>query len=336
MALSLKKAFLRAANATMLTAIVSTGILYAENENVKPGYSIFDRLLLSVINYKTNDSCVYAGHGKPLDSQRQKHLLTLYNEASKSQTGKDIVTGLYQDGSMLCFADNLNKVDQYGFFSLGSYDPNLNIVKLNPNPVRYNNLPGTLVHEGRHHQQDYTNLGGYNDGNYLESDLVIRNWVKEADARLAAILYSYEMLQEGNAGHMVALSADHRTMLEAFLTEMMESDDIHEAMRATVRAFRDNEALAENYDINHITFMNKVGYHFNPEEDVDELLTDEMLMKMGQVGHYGNYMDEGLMEFIRNSVTMDDYKNLRRQINEDNKKTPVSSPKALSPSVPMS
>lgn len=272
----------------------------------REGYSMLDEIRL----WKAGGQCVYAGRTDNLRTEAQKKLHGLFWEAGLSPTGDHILQTARDNGTFVCYDPKLNEPNSCGFVTIGRNYVGRNHITLNPSSRYRKRTINTLVHEIRHRQQD--DMGFSNNGNFKESDIMIRHWLKEADARLSSLVFAYEMQQQGHDEQQKILNGTkgYSHMMTAFVESLQAGEGTAEAMRSAIRVFRDNELLARNYDNSILSYLEQANYRFDPEKPEDVLLTDEALMQLGQIGDYPNYMNEELMGFIRSSITYDYFESL--------------------------
>jgi hypothetical protein len=315
MSFSLNKTFKNAAIGGAALALTACAGLNNIQERVPTPDSI-GYIPKDSIKFRVNqDNCVSAAELHNAKTPEQLRLVELFKEARKSPTGYSIMDSLAKDNVPVCYDDTFDLKDACGFFTLGVYySGGSKLVKLNSNPARELTVIRTLVHEGRHKEQDDVGALLIPPGNYMEHEYLIKKWTTEADARLSAILYGYERAQKGDLTHINKLrrSSGYSFLLSAFENSLAnDPNDMHEAMRSVIKAFRRNRSLARNYDNNMIDQLERLKYSFNPGKPVETILTDDLLNSVGEIGSYGNYMNQDLMSFIRSSVSYQDYKDLK-------------------------
>lgn len=314
MAKPITKSYNKVAIPALLAANILAGIAVLDDLVSPPGESLVDDLYMSAMNKANGNSCVYTGLYKDSYTTRQKNLHSIYEKAAKTEIGAEVMQDLKQSETVLCYRDELKANSAEDLVIYGRYIEGLNTITLNSD-IRHSKAV-TLVHEGRHHQQYMMDLKDpYSDDNYPEEEILIRNWLEEADARLAEILYLRERyIIEGDTEYLKVLSMDNKRMVLALEGILRTTGDMEEAMRSAILAFRDNEEMAGYYDEKEMDFLETVGYRFDPDKETGQLLTDEDLMKIGDMGAYGHYMNEDFMSRIRQSLTRDDYHALREKL----------------------
>lgn len=305
MTFSLKKAFQRAAMALVPLSCIA-GAFFVPVENIIAG------------ERPAADSCIYASDlRRDLKTNQQKNLNWYLEEIRSSKIGESILAATDMENTRICYDKALDNTDDGGYVTYGLYAPSHNMIKLNPNPKYAKHMTTTLIHEIRHRQQDDMGFRGAHDhGNYKETELMTMQWIKEADARLASVVFADEMLKQGTPKHMEALlSLSGYSHLAAAFTGAVRDvpDDVPQAMRTAVKTFRTNLSLACHYDSAKLDYLDhQINYKFDPQKPLNKAISDRALRNLGEMGPYGNYMNEELKRFIRKSVTQQDFRRLSR------------------------
>ena len=170
-----------------------------------------------------------------------------------------------------------------------------------------------MVHELRHKFQLDT-LGG--DGwlttprNVPGRERVLINWLTEADARLAAVVYAWEMAQRGDRKYADDLrkNAWYRPLLTAFEASLAQKPgDMKAAMQAVILAFTQVPPLARNYANAAMDYIERAGARFNPREAAATVMDAVSLQRIGAAEPYGNYIDAGFIAEFSGKFTDADF-----------------------------
>jgi hypothetical protein len=270
---------------------------------------------MSDANRMDADDCLKAGSPDKAETGVQKSILGLFNRARESETGDRMMDVAAEKDIKICFDSNMSKNSTPGYITLGEFDVGRNRIRINPeSPEDPYKRTKTLLHELRHSEQYEFGKNPSSWGNYKETDRIALLWLEEADARLRSLLYAYEMEQQGNTAYMEQLRLDnnHRYMAEGFINSLEEKpDDFPAAMRAAIRAFSNDSNMMCSYSNGIAKWIEDSGRDFNPVRGRKELLSDKMLLTVGYVDGYGQYMNEEFMDFIRNSISDEYYKKIK-------------------------
>ena len=267
-------------------------------------------------NTLLSTKCITIGAETDYHPQKdQKRLRALFQETQSTSTGESINRALYAGSTSLCFAEHLNTRDRCGNYEVGESFDFLNTIFLNP----FSNntlLTIALIHEARHKQQ--VDVGLSKKGiNVRESTRIQRNWFREADARAASIVYAYEKKLIGDETYMnmLAKAPYMKEMVDTFLSSITENpDDVSEAIRKSIKAFRNDKDLAFLYDRQVVENVRELNQNFDPNAPEDSsFLNEEALYTIGQIGRF-RYMTPDLIAFIRDSFTQDDYRRLEGMV----------------------
>jgi hypothetical protein len=251
------------------------------------------------------DACLVAGEEKIFKSDKQKLLSQIFDKGKTSPTWQAMFNHAAENNIIICFDDGLSEENNIGEASFKN-----NAVLLNPD-FDYTALVGTTGHEIDHiinYNLDKTIYS--KDKNYKESDRIALHWFGEANARLINILSAYEMEQEGHSEYMeyIMKNIRYKKMLDSFVDSLEENpDDIHAAMRASIIEFSRDKFLNSCID-NASEWINNSNAFFDESKERDILFDDDVLNKMGSVDGYGQYMNEDLREYIKNSIAIVDDK----------------------------
>jgi hypothetical protein len=233
----------------------------------------------------------------------QRYASKLYNRA---------MGGLGSDVSTICFDRALDKKNACGAFRLGNMKSAENILSLNP-AISRQEMESTIQHESRHRTQHLIGLSSTGNENIPEAQRVVMKLIMEADARLYQILRAHQEEREGRPGHALTIRADaaKAPMLKAYEESLGKNqNDIPAAMRAGFLEFAKLDFMKYTYANSIISWIMKNDMAFDPARSADNILSNEILQKFGQVGMY-NYMDKDLMNTIRTAIFTDkDYKRL--------------------------
>lgn len=260
-----------------------------------------------------DDKCLPLGNSTSVSTDYQKKVAQMFSIARSSPTATTISNNLASRNVYVCYEPALKKENSRDGITVGNYVNTIRRVNLNPT-YSVDRLMETFVHEIRHAEQDARNVHWYKRGNIREEQRVMIQWLTEADARLAGIVFAYEMQQAGNSKFMNRVKRDswYRPMVRAFEKSLKDNPgDIHRAMRQSLKAFRATTGLAKHYDYKVASWANKRHRSFDPKSPEKILVTDELLKRIGDMGPYGNYMNDEMMDFIRGSVTPEYYSALK-------------------------
>ena len=263
--------------------------------------------LTSEFNNAGDPECIKPNQTSGFKNEPKKRLYGMLGEARKSSVADYIFDSLDGRNVYVCYEPDLSKKQGADGLTLGNYMNVVRRINLNTD-YEAERLTETLVHEGRHAQQDARGLNWHSSGNVRPEERLAINWMKEADARLAGIVFAYEMQQAGEPEHMRILKRDtwYRPMIRAFERSLAQNpDDMLEAMRSSLKAFRGGYGLSRHYDGSIIKWLGDNEVEYDPDKPARTLLTDRTMMRLGDMAPYGNYMNEELMDFIRNSISSD-------------------------------
>jgi hypothetical protein len=239
-------------------------------------------------------------------------LQALEKRAQATETGRRVVGGAVGDGVRACFNPQLLIPSEEGTKLIGAFDGHFNRVDFAPDRDD-DTLTSTMVHETRHRQQFLIGLNFMKVGNVPEAERMIVAWLMEADARLVAIIAAREARAAGDKGPMDRLFKDtaYQPMIEAMIAaEIQFPGDEIVVMGAAIKAYRQSRELTNMYDPRFMRGISAMP-PYNPVKKRDVLLSDKVLMTLGDMGSYGNYMTSDLKKFIRDSVTDQDWRDMK-------------------------
>lgn len=173
-------------------------------------------------------------------------LQKLVNNATKSQTGREILQKISEQETLL-------RLDTLGQNTVGSYHSTSNSISLNP---VYNDgrLQSCLVHEGKHSVQRHA-LPKDRDIYYDFATNVMRTRVMEADAMATQTKFSYEMMKAGQRSAWDELVKVHNGVATAFeYSAGRYGKDADCTMQETMLAWYQNRAYVTKYDRNIAAF----------------------------------------------------------------------------------
>ncbi|WP_435640072.1 DUF6782 family putative metallopeptidase [Micavibrio aeruginosavorus] len=259
-------------------------------------------------------SCITVGQAERAYSLDPKILTlqALEKRARATEMGRRVLGGAVGDGVRACFNPELLIPSEEGSRLLGAFEPYFNRIDFAPDRDD-ETLTSTMVHEARHKQQFLIDLNYMKVGNVPEAERMIAAWLMEADARLVAIIAAREAWAAGDQAPMDRLLSDsaYQPMIVAMIsTEVQFPGDHVAVMAAAIKAYRQSRELTNLYDPR---FMRVIGAMppYNPAKARDVLLSDKVLMAVGDMGTYGNYMTSDLKKFIRDSFTDQDWRDMK-------------------------
>jgi len=227
----------------------------------------------------------------------QKVLSSIYNDLRAVPVGRNLA----EESVALCLDPSFGQMK--GLRVFGDYGDNM--VRLNARrtiPAVESRL--TAIHEYRHHVHEKLNIFFHSNGNIPVHERVIVLWMMEADARLASVMYAYEMQQIGQPQYVAHLKKRKDSDYRAFAAHLSQKPgDVRGAMQAAFLSFIQTEYLTSAYasDVREWVENNKL--ECDPQKPVLTLLDDAHLMKMGEMAPYGNYMTLDMIEAMKRGFT---------------------------------
>ncbi len=214
------------------------------------------------------------------DSASFARLQNLVNTATKSQTGREVLKSISEQGTLLTIGDA-------GMNTIGYFMPEENMIRLNDG---FNDatLQSCLVHEGKHSVQNFS-LGRALDAtnSFYTNTLISR--VMEADAVATQTKFSYEMAQRGDSAAWKSLQEEHKGITDTFeACAKKYGKDKKKTMRKTMLAWYKDKAYAGLYDESLIQFHTSVAVRASKDElrdcFKDGINTDELIRAVCKQG----------------------------------------------------
>lgn len=174
------------------------------------------------------------------DSTSFARLQNLVNNATKSETGCDLLKEISKQGTSI-------RIGEAGANTVGFYNPGDNSICLNP---VFNNatLQSCLIHEGKHSVQNFA-LKKDPEAFYTFYTNMVTTRVMEADAVATQTKFSYEMAEKGDSAAWKALKTSHRGVADTFKNAAEKyGKDSDDAMKATMLSWYQDKSYVGLYD----------------------------------------------------------------------------------------
>ncbi len=261
------------------------------------------------------NGCGYPAEIKTPKTPAEQHLMSLFSSVSNSPTAQFVLDTSLRRKTAFCFNEALTKPGACGGILAGLSSFFQNRIELNPDRrISEVYRAMTLVHEGRHAQQ--TERGGFFGGsfegaNIPEWHIIAYEWFQEADARMISIVFAHEMEAQGRPEFMnhVRTERDNLPLVKAFEVELGKSGDMKAAMQEAVLAFRKTGKVAQRYANKVADALDEGELDFDPVQKMNSF-PKALWTALGDVGPYGNYMDDEMIEAVYQTFTEKDYKQL--------------------------
>lgn len=214
------------------------------------------------------------------DSASFARLQNLVNTATKSETGREVLKNISEQGTLLTIGDA-------GMGTIGYFMPGENMIRLN-DVFDDATLQSCLVHEGKHSVQSFSLGRALEASNSFYTNTLISR-VMEADAVATQTKFSYEMAQQGDSAAWKSLREEHRGITDTFEAGAKKyGKDKKKTMRQTMLAWYKDKAYAGLYDESLIQFHTSVAVNASSEEIGDcfkeGINTDELIRAVCKQG----------------------------------------------------
>lgn len=166
-------------------------------------------------------------------------LQKLVNNATKTETGREIIKGLSKTGTTL-------RVDYSGEDNLGYFLPDDNSICLG-RQCGDADLQSVLIHEGEHALQN-TRVPQRSGRYTFESNLkTVR--AMEADAMTMQTMFSFEMAEKGDSAALKMMKARHKGMVDTYAAASEKyGKGSPEALKETMLSWYDDKSYVTIYD----------------------------------------------------------------------------------------
>lgn len=240
-----QKQAVKAAAVSMVLATAFAGQAMAQNTQTRDSAKV---VTAYAIMEKGDTLCSY--QAVKSDSASFARLGKLVNNATKSQTGREVLQEVSKQGTTLY-------VDFAGKGTVGFFDPSTNSICLNP-IFDDGNLQSCLVHEGKHSIQSAA-LNKSADCFYDFASNVMKSRVMEADAVATQTKFSYEMARAGDSLAWKELAYSFPMVTSAF-TKSAEiyGENSRETMKETMLAWYKDKDYVRLYDESMAQFHAKI------------------------------------------------------------------------------
>ncbi len=200
----------------------------AEMEKPKTTYAI-----------KENGDTLCAYRAIPVSEKAYARLQKLVNNATRSETGRAVLTALAKQGTTLC-------LEWTGFGSYGYFNPSENAISLNK-WASDGQLQGTLIHEGRHVMQ-YARGAKVEETRDVASNIMTTR-LREADDYAVETRFAFEMDNAGDAEPLNALKSNDEKIATAYArAESKHGAGSPRALKAAMLSWFDDKDYVEQYD----------------------------------------------------------------------------------------
>lgn len=258
-------------------AIVAAAVLataFTVSSQQKPSEMQMDMLqpqTTYAITEKGDTLCAY--QAVPVNKTAYARLQELVNNATKSDTGREILKAISKQGTVL-------RVDATGKNTVGYFSPSDNSICLNK-AFGNDALQSCLVHEGKHSIQN-TRLSA-NGSDYTFGSNIMTSRVKEADAVATQTKFAFEMAAQGDSSALKALKNLHENVVSAYAEAGMKyGTESNQTMKEAMLAWYGNKNYVGQYDDSYVQFhagivqqlsAQKLKGCFSKTQDADKVLT---------------------------------------------------------------
>ena len=230
------------ATAVLASAFATTRLTAADGVagNVQTAHAVTE----------TGDTlCSYMA--RKTDGASFARLQKLVNNATKTETGREVIKALGDKGTVLHIGDTGR--DCAGFFSA---DENAIVLSAACSDAE---LQSCLVHEGKHAMQN-NNIVFANHAEYTFESNVMLSRVTEADAMTAQTKFCVEMAQRGDSAAYKAMAAGHAGMIAAYETAAAQyGANSDRTLKETMLSWDDDKSYVAMYDADFVEFHKSVA-----------------------------------------------------------------------------
>lgn len=199
-------------------------------------------------------------------------LQKLVNNATKTETGREIIKGLSKTGTTL-------RVDYSGADNLGYFQPDDNSICLGRQHGDAD-LQSVLIHEGEHALQNLR-VPQCTDRYTFESNAKVQR-IQEADAMAVQTMFSFEMAEQGDSAALKMMQARHKGMTDTYAAAGEKyGRGSPAALKETMLSWYDDKNYVTLYDNSMVagyaeTVDERMGIsllsHFSHAADADAVL----------------------------------------------------------------
>ena len=227
--------------ATVLaSAFATTRLAVGDGGKVQTAYAVTE---------KGDTVCSY--RAEKTDTASFNRLQRLVNNATKTETGREVIKAIGEKGTVLHIGDA-------GRNCAGFFSPDENAIVLGA-VCSDAELQSCLVHEGRHAMQN-NNIVFANHSEYTFESNVMLGRVMEADAMTAQTKFCVEMAQRGDSTAYKAMASSHAGMVAAYETAAAKygaSSD--QTLKETMLSWYDDKNYVAMYDADFVEYHKTVA-----------------------------------------------------------------------------
>ncbi len=230
------------AAAVLASAFATTRLTAAGDDagNVQTAYAVTER---------GDTLCSYKA--EKTDSASFARLQNLVNNATKTETGREVIKAIGAKGTVLHIGDTGR--NGVGFFSA---DENAIVLSERCSDAE---LQSCLVHEGKHAMQN-NNIVSANHAEYTFESNVMLARVTEADAMATQTKFCVEMAQLGDSAAYKAMAADHAGMIAAYETAAAQyGANSDRTLKETMLSWYDDKSYVAMYDADFVEYHKAVA-----------------------------------------------------------------------------
>ena len=166
-------------------------------------------------------------------------LQKLVNSATKTETGREIIKRIAENGTTL-------RIDYSGADNLGYFQPEDNSICLGRQHGDAD-LQSVLIHEGEHALQN-PRLPQRTSRYDFESNVKLQR-VQEADAMTIQTMFSFEMAEKGDSAALKMMRARHKGMVETYAAAGEKyGKGSPAALKETMLSWYDDKSYVAIYD----------------------------------------------------------------------------------------
>lgn len=196
------------------------------------------------VTEKGDTICSYMA--EKTDSASFARLQKLVNNATKTETGCEVIKAIGEKGTVLQMGDTGR--DCIGFFSI---DENRIVLGTSHSDAE---LQSCLVHEGKHAIQN-NSIVAEDPSKYTFESNVMLTRVMEADAMTAQTKFCVEMAQQGDSAAYKAMAVGHAGMIAAYETASAQyGANSNQTLKETMLSWYDDKDYVAMYDADFVEY----------------------------------------------------------------------------------
>lgn len=186
-----------------------------------------------------NGDTLCAYRAIPMTDADFARLQKLVNNATKTESGREILKGLSETGTTL-------RIDYSGEDNLGYFQPEDNSICLGRQHGDAD-LQSVLIHEGEHALQN-GRVPESTNGYTFESNAKVQR-VMEADAMTLQTMFSFEMAEKGDSAALKMMTVRHKGMVDAYADACAKyGKGSPKALKETMLSWYDDKNYVAIYD----------------------------------------------------------------------------------------